>query len=304
MSTKRSYIEKTEDHIYFNLSIPHNDVTNPDGSPSLAVFSETRGEPVVERMSDYYIAIDRFSIPGRAIPIFVFDNTAHAYTVCLTYGGVDSYQDVVFTPESNKNTTDPTYYYVYGYHSFINMVNKALLAAFNATVFVAVRPVDVTAAPYLTFDPQSELISLIAQTTYLRDTSTPPDPSSTNNVQIFFNNNLFNFFDNLQGKLYGFNTVNGKDFQIYTNNIYGNQIVIPIGAPGYSASPVGYGYENKQAFPCLYLWNDFRSIVILSSSMSIPYESIPTINANGTIVQNTKQSRQILSDFYPIINSG
>lgn len=296
-STK-STITKDADHIYYDMVISHNDSVSVGGSPTDAVYSETRGEAILDKPSDYYLAIDRFSIPGLEIPIFIF--TPDAYSVAMDFNGNESGQKFVqFISDSSYDSSHPFFYYIFSYQLFITMINKALATAFAA---LPAKPAGVTAPPYLIYDESSSTFSMIAQQTYTPVSATLDSPL---NLRVYFNTPLYNFFQNFYTFFHGYAQTDGKDFHILLTNTYNNNILIPFGAPGYDAlATLPNAYVNKQEFSSLYLWNAFKDIVITSGALPTALELVPTLNSNGTVVQGRKDSRKILSDFFPLIDLG
>lgn len=291
---QHSKILKTSDHIYYDIVISNTQSL----TGIVAAYSETRGEPILDKPSDYYLAIDRFSIPGLQIPIFVFQN--NTYSVAMDYNGTDSGQVyLIFDPTNDYPITDFRYYYIYNYQQFITMINTALATAFTN---LPSKPTGATAPPYLTFDPINGLISFIAQQTFTPDTA---DPLSSSNLRVYMNTILYNFFSNFYNFYWGINTTYGKNLQLLITNTYNNGYIIPYGAPGYNGAAVlPNAYISTQEFNTLYNWNDFNNIVITSGSLPVAQELIPTFNSDGTQIQNTKNSRTILSDFFPLISQG
>lgn len=145
------------------------------------------------------------------------------------------------------------------------MINIALTTAFtDASLHAPGWPSGASAAPYMTYDARAGgLVSLFAQTTY---DSTNPTP-----IEIFFDINLYTFFDNFLINFYGEGLANKKDIQMIVQNLYNNT---------YSADtkiPNGW-YEMAQEYPRLYSWWDTESIVFKSSLIGVRNEFTPTQN--------------------------
>lgn len=62
-------VEKSNDKIYYNVFIRNSSDTVPGLK---AEFSEERVQSLLDKADDYYLTINRFSIPGNSIPIFIF----------------------------------------------------------------------------------------------------------------------------------------------------------------------------------------------------------------------------------------
>ena len=284
------------DHIYYNVLIPNN-----DQSEVRAKFMEVRGEPLINNPPEWEMSIVRFKLPTQLVPIFYVDLKTYPditkYSICLTNGAVESYKDVVYVPENNN--TYPVapyagmpkgYWAVYTYQHFIDLINTTLLNAFNDPTFNASLPITGTAwaAPYMVYNAQTQLFSLIAQQQY-----------KTSGIKIYMNNLLFNFFDPLEAYFNGYNQPNGKEFEILVKNNYNNSITIPTGSLGAGTA----GYEMKQEYSSLPRWNSFSKFVFMTGSIPIRPENI-----NATTTQQLQQSsitnfQPILTDFIPVLSN-
>jgi hypothetical protein len=305
MGTKTDVIRERDDHIYYNVLIPNNYGFNFDNNPIEAKFIEVRGQPLIENPEEWEMSIVRFKLPTQEIPIFIaevddpvgFPNIT-SYSVTMTNGAVNSPQTfIVYVPDNSKpipsfTNPDQSYYYVYSYQHFIDMINTAILNAFNDPTFNASLPVTGTpwAAPYMIYNPETKLISLIAQQQY-----------ATSNVNLYFNTLLFNFFDPIQAYFYGFDQPLGKDFLIKIKNNNNNSLTIPAGSRG--AGTVAY--QMEQEYNSLARWNSFSKFVFMTGSVPIRAENINTSTVgtiSGSQSSTNTNFQPILTDFVPIVD--
>ena len=61
-------VETNKDHIYYNIKI-HNDGIDDTNIP--IYFNENRGTALVEKASDYYVSIIRFSLESTNLPVLM-----------------------------------------------------------------------------------------------------------------------------------------------------------------------------------------------------------------------------------------
>jgi hypothetical protein len=295
---------KREDKIYYNVVIPYR----PDSTGfAPAVFQEQLNQSILDRPSDYYMTIIRFSIPVQNIPIFIaeiqpFPNTNlnnTIYSVTLTYGANTSGQTFVQFVTQNPNATpslpltafhpnaDKTpYYYIYEYTQFLSMVNATLATAFAA---LPGSPVG-SQAPYFIFDGQR--LSLVAQIAYYDQALPTP-------INIYMNYFLLTYFDGITTDFYGVGLVNGLDAKFLVRNDYNNFYNPPNIAPVY---PPLY-YIMTQNYTALIDWNSFKSLSLVSNLIPIKQEFIPSSMPNQGFNLAVVNSRGQLKDFEPIFNN-
>src|ERR1700678_3135652 len=217
-------LREESDTIYWDCVMGYHPNSLGD---SPAIYQQQLTQPIVYNPKNYFLAIVRFSVPGRIIPIFVADILPYPntdlnktiYSFTLVYGGytVRQYIEYISTtptgfPPLPITPTHPRvdrtqYYYVYTYTIFIEMMNNALLAAFNA---LPTKPPTVgsnpPAAPYFVFDPITYRITLWAQQAYYDQALSTP-------INIYCNNEMFQFLDGIRVIYNDFNGPNGSVFK-------------------------------------------------------------------------------------------
>jgi len=323
------------DRIYFNIVIPFSDRYGNGQTP--AYYQQQLDEAIVNKPKDYYLSIVRFQIPTQTIPILIPQvlnyNTSPQplnsnvaipntnpnilrYSVTLSWGnpatpGATVYSEqtfVTFIPYNTKNPQPPNlsaqnpaptitpYYYIFRYTDFLEMVNNALASAFTNLAGLTVLPVG-SRAPYLIFDPATELISLIAQTAHYNQNLGGGSPSPINRISIFFNNYLSDLLDGLS-YTYNPQTAFGRDYMLNVYNQFNNFYNPPFLAP---TIPPEY-FSMTQDYRTLVNWNSFKSLQIVSNLLPVRQEIIPRpidgIN-NGRV-----NTQGILKDFIPLVELG
>lgn len=300
----------TADHVYYNVVI-----TNTSSTEVIrANYNQSKTTAILDNPSEYYCAIQRFTVPLQQVPIFVFlDNT---YSVTISYNSNDYKQTLVYVPSytSNLNPTPPDNRFVYSYNQFIDSINNgfgdamvpfiAALPTFNiGTTYSAGQAVKFTLGGvdvgYSSIGNANLGHTPNTSPTYWAPIATPYleyNPTTqlislvastayhnvnfTDDLQplkIWFNTNLWNFFTNFE-KLY-----NGNTPALYnTNGKNYNIIVKPTGIND-AVIPAIYedfgtdvsGYRMSQEFVTLYDWNALRNIVFFTSAIPIRSEGIP-----------------------------
>jgi len=288
------------DNIYYDMLIQA-----PPGSsgPVQARYDVDSRSEILEKVNDWNLSIVRFAIPSNLIPIFNFqiqggsaqaDRDLGVYSVTLvrgatttqTYLRYDNWNSYVtpLPPPPSLNPPQFTqdratlYYGVYEIQHMISMINTAL-----DTAFATLPVIPGSAAPRFIYDPVTKLISLIAL-------SADYDVNTPGYTEIYVNSDLFRFLQSIPTRRYGYNTLNGKDYQFlmadYSNNHY-------------SVTE----WSLSQAYPCLSDWNDITSIIFRSSSIPSRTEYSPNGLGEGADLTDNP-TLAILNDFiqYPVDN--
>ena len=155
------------------------------------------------------------------------------------------------------------------------MINKALETCFLS--MSSVPPVD---PPKLSFDPNSN--RFIMHVDPLAFDSLLPNP-----VKIYFNNNLYSFFEGFNVKYYGRNLPDGLDveFIFIENN---------------NTNPVTGKIDLSQDYSTISSWNSMRSIQLRSALLNVHNEYVPT--AIGS-VNGQSSTTPIIADFIPLFSN-
>ncbi len=281
----------TEDHIYFNVSINNNSSV----SVKIAQASIQRSVAIIDNPSDYYCSIIRFTVPLQQIPIFIFQDSL--YSVTISNGATD-FQTILSYVPSYTPVLAPTYpesRFVYSYQQFLDSINNALSASFIASGLAGT-------APYMIYNPETALISLVAPATFHNAGQT--DENQT--IKVWFNTNLWVFFSNFEKIFNGYvpqtwNT-NGKNFNIIIKPNGTNNFSIPADHGGPLA-----GLQMSQEFSSLYNWNILRNIVFTTNTIPIRSEGIPSVvnppwnnsityNVGDSVTYNNNQFASLLNN--------
>ena len=200
-----SRMQKEQDSIYYNIDII-NGRTESQGiaNDPRASFNETRDIPIIRDISNYKMAIMRFTINGlQDIPLFIphiepnqTNPNKTIYSVKMAYLHTnltlyESSQNVIWSPEdpdfqppNNPFTTQKMeyeYYYCNSYNHFITLVNNALssaIADINAQVKVDDPSFTDLKTSFLVYEPSKKKFDF-----YILDDL---------KLKVFFNSNLYN----------------------------------------------------------------------------------------------------------------
>lgn len=242
--------------VYQNIDIFNNTPNTID-----AVFETTRTGAILDNPSDYELAIVRFLVPTKNIPIMILDPPSKNYKVSVDFNGFIFVEDVLWIPNNNCPETQ---YWVSTYQEFIDAINLALLNAYTA-VKSAYPAYPGTQAPYFRLD--GTLVNFVAEQVI-----------AVPNVKWFLNNELQSIIPTIS---YNLNCNGGlQSYQIVIKDNKNNSETI-------SGVQV---YVMVSESSCLFLWNDFQNLLFQSNSIPIVPELL------GTSTQNF---RRVLTDFNP-----
>ena len=300
------YQDTDPDRKYYNVSIANNELSS---SYTYASYKDVLNQQLINDPSKYYLSVLRFQIPTADIPILIpeiepwpnTDVNKTVYKVTLEYNNVVATSDVMFitnvpnsiprpidinNPNPMKDPSD--YYFIYNYRSFINMVNTAFIDAFN--ILSAQVALPTTNAPYITYNGQTELMTLHADTAYLTPPYTFPPPPNAGQINIYMNYKLFTFFDGIE---FIFNDyLDPRGIQLLVKNYNDTNFV-------------NNEYLMSQQYPSLAVWNVFKAIQITSVFLPTEAEVIPIPNYRGiNNATNTFNTLSVVKDFVPFYENG
>lgn len=280
------------DNVYLNVTIKNNG--NPQLIFSPANYEVTKNTPVVNCMSDYYLAVVDFTIPLTAVPILIAKTIPEpgnpgninymAAAISINYLGVSNKVHLTYVPYHNgpppiiPNSND-VYYYVYSYTRILSFFNTALNQAWvNAGEpgGLGFKP------PYFNFDAKSGLISLIVSSAFVSSGAT-----------ISFNNDSLTFLRAFDFN-YDYNDLLHFSFNFYDQGNVCNENGVDVGIPG------GNYLIYTQQYYSLQDWIQLRKIFITSNSFPTYPEYTTKYSPLGQSSLNP--AFPILFDFTPKFN--
>lgn len=320
---------ESPDVFYYNIIINNPGNTN---NAILANYSEQRDIPLIKTPSDYYMSIIRFSVPGFSIPLLVVPVTDFPtippltpYIISLDYNGLTVTINIPYYSRNSNtnniaNNPNSPYYFIYTYQHLIDLINNGFVLAMNTLRSLAFGALDNCPTPFLIFNTQTQLISFITEQYYNSvgptyteffetpsanyNTATPTLPA--NKVNIFLNQQLFNFF---QGVNFFYSTTISTvslttPFWLLVENTGNNYYTDPLqGSTGEPPLLPPIGLQQTQQYNSLNNWNSFNSLAFISKSLPILKEYTPNVgfqNQQG-ITQASSNTLPIITDFVPLL---
>lgn len=295
-------IQNDQDYnkIYFNASI-RNDTDDFYKQASLDI---TRNQPFINNPSEYYLTISRFNIDASIMPLLIFtvvDNQPNPnlgntkFTLRHTPSGTNFEQNLIYIPSTTNIPVPPApipkmdrtnpYYYVYTYNIMIEMMNTALQTAFN-NLKAAFPAISHTEAPYLKYDKDTELISLIVQYDYF----------SSNDVEIYANKNLQRFLEGIRVNV-NLNDSNNLFARFIINRINDNAYAKPGATIPTPPNNPDYLIMDGE-YSTISLWPSFKEILFTTESLPIRLEYVQNADDSGKNIQ-----KPIITDFSPLIEN-
>jgi len=257
MASLRSTVTHTADVIYYNASAVN---LQPDNV--VAEFDDTRAVNVLDKASDYYLAITRFNIQHSTIAIFDFDEDEFYVTI----GGKEA--QVPYVPRGNPySTLFPTFRGIYTFQQFLDCINSAFATAHAAAPASPGNP------PRFVYEGDDRF-SLLVDTLYTED--------------VFLSYYLFRFFISLDMAFVSFPSAGNANYRVEYGPVYENTFP-------YALPLVGNYYKMKQESSTLFNWSDIVGIVITSNAIPGQREFIALGNRTGS-----NEELSSITDFIPI----
>ena len=300
------------DHVYVDINIINND--NSSTAPVNLTYRETRDTAIIQDPSEYYMSIIRFHLDTQsALPLMIpqvqlaqNDPNLTVYSFTLKYQTYVYQQYVEFIPQ-DKSVPNPkfpiqaqdlstTYYYVYNYQWWVDLMNMALAQALEGFQNL-LNSHDITYPTnpiFFMYDPGTSELVLNADKNFF-------DENLENPCFLYCNTAMKNLLSGFNFEIATFASgVNGCNFKFAISNQF-NTNVLEI-SDSFSA------LQMYQSYPCTSTWNCVQSIVITTGSIPI----VPTIqatpqvfNSQTSLVNNNSNINvNVISDFEIALESG
>lgn len=181
--------------LYFNASI-----SNPSTATSSipAQFSQKFSSPLLSEIEGKQMSITVFSLPISGAPYFLY--TQNSFNITLSFNGVDYKQNV------NVASLDSTSGIVY-LGQLLTGLNTAIQNAFSSLVAANPTQAQFQNAPFVKFNPATQLFSILFDGIGWINTPTY-NPAST--AQLYFCTPLFQLFNNMESQQVAINSASGK----------------------------------------------------------------------------------------------
>jgi len=292
-------INESPEVFYLDVQVSN---INTDGqlTSTLAEYNQSRLLPYLFCPEKYYGSIVQFNLTNTDAPILnvpIVPNQGNIntsiYQVYLKYSNITVASNVVFIPQNKTAPLPPPpnqtsnglqdnqffYYSIYNYSYFAFLVNNALSTAWTQLkVLVPALPDE--PAPYIKFDPTTNLFSLYTQNNLFNQDFASP-------VVIYFNGPLYTLFSYFSAYTVDLNGLAVQQIVINTNNS-----IID------STTDIN---TLIQEAPSINLFSQIISICITSQFLPVIRSQIfnPQICYGGVIqpLNNNSQSQNILLEY-------
>lgn len=330
----KSDIYNENDNVYLNIVFNHPFVTYPTGptgqsydeTPSYAIYNVTKDLPIVDKASDYYCSVIRFTIPLDTIPIMIMpiipnqgNNNLTPFRIGILYNGVYTSVNILYIQRHGYNT-GPTqdqqvqvvtpYYFCYSYDVLISMINDSLQTAIINSGIQALFP-GVRLA-WFSLNDSTNLINLYVHHVF---TDYPIPTPAVSTPIIYINAALKVYLDGFDYNFYGYNQPYGFEFAFILQSLTTTAPIInnvPTPDQAYAlynipVSPPVY-YIFIQEYQAIQAWSSLRKILVTTNTIPIVKEFEPP-NFNSKVINTDGYSSglvagvPIITDFVPQINN-
>lgn len=303
------------DYLYLDVNA-YNYQSIDQPAPRLQ-FSQTRNNPVLKNAEDYNLSITRFQLDTFNLPTLIAeiqpnqgDRNLTIDSVTLEYedgaGNIYTYRQYInWSPQNTNESLPPPpnatsnglqyntpYYYCYNFQYYIDLINKALVAANTGLIATLAAAGIVLApapkAPFLVWDSSETKATVYSDATYYDEENVAP-----NRIKLYFNQALYAHFNSLLAYHKGYSITEGRNYQLIFEKNYGKNIET-ISGSNYLVLP--------QEYPTIDTWTPINSIVFTSSSLPIVSTLLadPAIYTNNSLVQgangNNSNIARIITD--------
>lgn len=278
------------DLIYYNAKLFNNTF-----APIHASLNDVRSTAVLDRANEYKCSIIRFSVNGSLLPVLIPRILATnpvvitGYSVSLSYNGSTFQEQVVFNAPQNNQIR----YAYYSFGSFVDDVNNAFRgAAIGLLALQPTLPLYAPNPPILIWNPQTQFFTIYFNRGYF------------NNVVISMNYDLYNLFESYQATFNGYNTLNGRDYDLILSdyNTVLNNLALTNYPPAIT-SMTGPVASITQEFRSLSQFTPVQSIFFTSYRLPVVNENLPVNSSNSQSVNINNNNLPIISDFEPVLGS-
>ena len=267
------------------------------------VFDERRTLPFLGKPSDYFLAVQRFTILTPNLPVFscqpiVGQNNINKtiYSVTITGSSGTFTENIIYSPQdlSVPTPTAPVkssdisnpYYYCYSYKYFMNLINNALTIAAGLAHAHNI---------FLDYDEVTHLFSLYGDVDYYRTSSTGTPLGAGGSDLVYFNTELYNLFASLPSINVTGTIGLGIDYQLLLST--GSDLAgttQPYITNILTSNGINYVYANQE-YITLPLWSPVKSIVFKCSIIYTVQElqGTPVIFEGGTNINSGKPNTEI-----------
>lgn len=293
---------KDLNHIYYNATL-----TNNTRLPAVSALSATSTTPILDNPRDFEMSVVRFDVNARSIPIAIvnvvppvnLDPTNPPVLVSsdmyatLTVGGFNYTSPVTIYPQGAF--LDPKFPLggIFRFQALLDDINKAY-----ATSYALIPgPPAGSAPPQFIWNPQTELIELFVDPSYMFSSPTPPFTTAT--IQIWASVALARYLSGFSAFLQGYNNPDFKDILIEVlqteatvQPAVGSRQGLPYSV---SAAPANLLMVQQEA-KVSQLWNSARTLLVTSNMMPVRSEYVPTNNASDSNFASSS-TQTIITDF-------
>ena len=289
--------------IYYNALILC-DKTNVNSNDFQAVFEDTTSQNIVNSTGQYKFAIERFSMEGHNVPIWIpniqaGNTTTYSITMSISIQNNNAKiftSDEIFlqyVPKTVTNMGDPSYYFVYNYDNFVEMMNTAFSTCLTNLQSKIQTYTIKSNAPFMVYDGSTNLFSIyFDEQGFLTQTA-------QENITVTFNNDLFNLLKTFYFKT-NVNGNNYRDIQLVnkgTNYFAGmSNLQNPT-----STTKVNYWMMTQMQPSTNNCWSPVQSVLFASDSITLKPEIIGNPSIIGTGAQigagNSNNMQSMITDF-------
>lgn len=290
MNQKFTTEKHSEDISYFNLTLTNNQKVSTPASVIVNLPAD-----FLPPKEEYMCSIDRFLISGYSIPYFIFKDDPITgisnYYVTLVYNSTTTVtKNLSYSSISIQSNNNFIRNGIFSYQQFALIINEALSAAFS-DLQIAVNPaLNAATKPYVVFNTDNQKYQIYAEKQYF-------DENQPNTVTMFYNSDLYYFFNNYLIQFISENSVDKKDFRIAIRDMGGNSNIKTISGKDYYVMDQEYSNTNSMIEPQLI---SIKSVTLgVKPELTVPSNTNSSNLVNNDFSQGSIPIDNVIADFAP-----
>jgi hypothetical protein len=282
------------DQIYYDVTVSNFQSTT--NAPLPFYFNESRTIPFINKPEDYNLSVVRFSVDTGNAPVFIpsiqpnqNDPDLTIYSITLKYthppSGISYYgrafMDWVPQDKSAKVPTPPSgtanglqdnstgYYNCYSYTFLMLRLYATFQSARQTLIANALAGgiiLNIPNSPVANWDSSSQKLNMYFQADVFDQNPLAPLLNLAP-VEVYFNVNLFSLFSSTPAIFYGYDQIQGTDWNIGVVNVGDTNLQVLV-------NPSGTSYDSLQVFQEQSTTSSLSPILaIVFCSSTLPIES-------------------------------
>lgn len=289
MNQKITTEKHSDDIIYFNVTLTNNKKVSTPASVIVNLPSD-----FLPPKKEYMVSIDRFVISGYSIPYFIFKDDPNTgisdYFITFKYGLSTVTRTLNYIAVGDTSNNNFIRNGIFSYQQFGLIINECMSSAFADLKAIVGAPLVGALAPFVVFNTDNQKYQIYAEKQYF-------DEQQPNAVSMYYNSDLYYFFNNYLVEFINENSLDKKDFRIGIRNLGGGLNERVIGGVVYYLMDQEYSNTNSMIEPQLI--SIYSNTIGIKPELTVPSNATSTNLVNNDFNQGSIPNANLIADFAP-----